>query len=455
MAARLSGLASRLWSMRDAQTLPVAAATLFLIDGEPDDFFATAVDAIERSLPLVPRYRQLVTEIPGALGRPVWTDFADFDVAEHVRRVVLPPAAAWEEVWHAATRVVNRPFDTSRPMWDVHLFSAGPHGQNALLIRSHAILVDSRQNRDLADVLACSPAEDSGDMWVPQPVASKSVLVLDALADHVFHPLRSLSFSIGGAVENCDRTTRLARMRLLGSLPSTRSGLLAKLSSSRGKTSNAAVSMIELESLTHIARRHGCSVNDAVLSTIAGALRGWLLASSQPLSTEDSFTVTMPLAVSAEDCEDALQATIATFVVQLPIGEPSAAMRTAHIARQSYVNASVREAVSAKTMVSSPDYLQPSLHALGIQSSARAVGYRCHGVVSNLPGPGEALQVMGQAVTSVVLVPPLLVPRGVSISVASYEDTVALCLVVDSYYGVQSSDFATHVAASVEQLRAI
>src|SRR5215217_5866890 len=41
-------------------------------------------------LPLVPRYRQRVAEVPGHLADPVWVDDPEFDIAYHVRRSGLP-----------------------------------------------------------------------------------------------------------------------------------------------------------------------------------------------------------------------------------------------------------------------------------------------------------------------------------------------------------------------------
>ena len=51
-------------------------------------------DLVEARLPLVPRYRQRVVEVPGHLANPVWVDDPEFDVAYHVRRSGAAPARA-------------------------------------------------------------------------------------------------------------------------------------------------------------------------------------------------------------------------------------------------------------------------------------------------------------------------------------------------------------------------
>ena len=45
-------------------------------------------------LPLVPRYRQNVRFVPFQLGRPVWVDDPDFNIAYHIRHTALPKPAA-------------------------------------------------------------------------------------------------------------------------------------------------------------------------------------------------------------------------------------------------------------------------------------------------------------------------------------------------------------------------
>mgnify|MGYP004560766479 CR=1 FL=1 len=45
---------------------------------------------VRTRLPLVPRYRQKVVEVPGHLANPAWVDDPDFDIGYHVRRSALP-----------------------------------------------------------------------------------------------------------------------------------------------------------------------------------------------------------------------------------------------------------------------------------------------------------------------------------------------------------------------------
>ena len=88
------------------------------------------VELIEQRIALVPRYRQKVRHVPGNLARPVWVDDPDFDVAYHVRRSALPKPGSDEQLNELVARLMSRPLDHARPLWEMYLvegLARGPH----------------------------------------------------------------------------------------------------------------------------------------------------------------------------------------------------------------------------------------------------------------------------------------------------------------------------------------
>jgi diacylglycerol O-acyltransferase len=85
---RLTGLdASFLHLERDSAHMHVGSTLIF--EGEPPPY-DDLVEAIERRLHLVPRYRQRLAFVPMQQGRPVWVDDPHFNVRYHVRHTALP-----------------------------------------------------------------------------------------------------------------------------------------------------------------------------------------------------------------------------------------------------------------------------------------------------------------------------------------------------------------------------
>ena len=120
---------------------------------------------VEARLPLVPRYRQRVLEVPGHLANPVWADDPDFDVEYHVRRSAVPRPGTQAQLLDLVSRVVARPLDRNRPLWELYLVEGLPEGRVAVITKTHPALVDGLGTVDIGQVLL----DDSPDAFLPEP----------------------------------------------------------------------------------------------------------------------------------------------------------------------------------------------------------------------------------------------------------------------------------------------
>ena len=88
MVERLTRLDASFLYLEEPDT-PMHVGGVLILEAPPGGVDALA-DLVEARLPLVPRYRQRVAEVPGHLANPVWVDDPDFDIAYHLRRNGLP-----------------------------------------------------------------------------------------------------------------------------------------------------------------------------------------------------------------------------------------------------------------------------------------------------------------------------------------------------------------------------
>ena len=97
----------------------------------------------------------------GAVGlsRPVWVDDATFDVAYHVRRSALPNPGTRDQLDELVARLMARPLDRSRPLWEMYLIEGLENGDFAVVTKSHQVLVDGTGAIDIAQVMLDSHAE--------------------------------------------------------------------------------------------------------------------------------------------------------------------------------------------------------------------------------------------------------------------------------------------------------
>ena len=138
----------------ESPTTPMHNATVEIFDPLDSGFDHRAlVDLIADRIAFVPRYRQRLQTVPGHLANPVWVDDTAFDLGYHVRRSALPRPGSRDQLRELVARIVSRPLDRSRPLWEVYLIEGLEGGRFALLSKSHQILVDGVETVDLGQVL--------------------------------------------------------------------------------------------------------------------------------------------------------------------------------------------------------------------------------------------------------------------------------------------------------------
>ena len=103
---------------------------------------ATKQLILERIDELAPFRRRLV-EVPLGLDLPYWVEDPDFDIDFHVRHHAVPPPGTPEQLGEVVRRIIARPLDRSRPLWELYVIE-GVDGGNliAQLTKIHHATID-------------------------------------------------------------------------------------------------------------------------------------------------------------------------------------------------------------------------------------------------------------------------------------------------------------------------
>src|SRR3982751_6262268 len=151
MVERLTGLDASFLYLEEPET-PMHIGGVLILERLPG-----GVDALARlvasRLSLVPRYRQRVAEVPGHLANPVWVDDPDFDIAYHVRRSGLPRPGTEAQLLDLVSRLISRPLDRTRPLWEAYLVEGLSDDRVAVVTKTHPALVDGLSALDIGQVL--------------------------------------------------------------------------------------------------------------------------------------------------------------------------------------------------------------------------------------------------------------------------------------------------------------
>src|SRR5919107_38196 len=108
---------------------------------------------LRERLPLLPPLRWRVAEVPLNLDYPYWVEDEEFDLDYHVRELALPNPGTDEQLAEQVARIVSRPLDRTRPLWELYLIENLESGHTAMLTKIHHAAVDGMSGAEIMGVL--------------------------------------------------------------------------------------------------------------------------------------------------------------------------------------------------------------------------------------------------------------------------------------------------------------
>jgi len=148
--------------------------------------FEDLVEVITSRVDLTPRFRQKIVFPPFSSARPVWADDQNFDPYFHMRRAALPSPGGRRELVDYVQRVISRPLDRTKPLWELYLIEGMEDGLVAILTKVHHAMVDGMAAIDLASAVydfSPEPQILTPKEWTPEPEPGRFELLRDALRD--------------------------------------------------------------------------------------------------------------------------------------------------------------------------------------------------------------------------------------------------------------------------------
>jgi diacylglycerol O-acyltransferase / wax synthase len=448
-ADRLSGLdASFLHMERAGAHMHVASTIIFEGPAPNHEEFR---DHIASRLHLVPRFRQKLRPVPLDQGRPVWVDDPHLNLEYHVRQTALPAPGSDEQLRNLAARIFSQQLDRSKPLWELWLVEGLREGRFAIIAKSHHALVDGVSGVDITTVLFDLDPEPKGGPssappWLARPEPTDTQLLADALRERLTSPreiargFRAVLRGPRQVLRGVGATSKIAGVAM--SAPHT------VFNVEIGPHRRFAIAQTDLAALKRVKDAHGGTVNDVILSIVAGGIGKYLRARGH--DTEGlELRAMVPVSVRAVEEHGALGNRISAMMAPLPVWCEDPVERLGILtARMGDLKAS-GQAVGAEILTRITDFAPPTIasQAARLQPAQRFFNL----VVTNVPGPQFPLYVLGRKMESIFPMVPLARRQALCVGIMSYNGQVNFGLVGDYDAMADLDSFALDLEAATEE----
>ena len=433
-------------------------------------------EIVDSRLHLFPAYRRRLVEVPLGLDHPYWMEDPDFDLEYHLRHASLPAPGTDEQLGELVARIMGRPLDRRRPLWEMYIIEGLQGGRMAWLNKIHHCAIDGLSGAELlVNLLDRTPDPEERPVperpWKPEEEPSPRTMLARAAVGAARSPAKTIRLgrALVGTVGGVRRTGRLpfnlAAVPFFGpkrdnpdAWPVPRPTLLAPRTSLNVPITahrRFAFRSFPLDDVKLVKNAFGTTINDVILAVSAGALRAYLSKNDE--LPDRPLVAMVPVSVHTEDKRAVFGNRVSVLSAPLPVHIEDAVERL-HIISASMEDAKeTHKAVGAELLQDFTHFATPA-----IAGRAARVAFRTkmmtrtrpifNLVVSNVPGPNFPLYLAGAKMLHWYPVSIINDGAGLNITVHSYNGLLDFGLlscreVVPDLWGVMD-----HVSAAMSEL---
>jgi len=384
------------------------------------------------------RFRQRVVHNPG--GAYFWETDAHFEINSHVRRIGLPEKGGKKELEELVGDLMSAPLDHSKPLWQVHLVE-DYQGGSAVIWRIHHCIADGIA---LVHVVLSMTDVEPDPKENPRAFKPSPPPVIHKNAPEPGHGVfKNLFEPIGGAVNSAVKASRdlieegvdlvthptetMGYARHGVGLASEAVHLLTMPDEPdtrfRGKPGVAKrvawAEPLPLVEVKEIGKVLGCSINDVLLASVAGALHSYLVEKGDKV---DGLEIRATVPVNLRPIEQArhLGNRFGLVYLTLPIGIADPLERLFEVQKRMEKLKGSYQAILALGLLGTLG-LAPNI----FQASAlKVLTRKATAVMTNVPGTQYPLYLGGAKIAEQMFWVPQTGSIGMGVSILSYNNRV-------------------------------
>jgi diacylglycerol O-acyltransferase / wax synthase len=452
------------WLHMESPTNMMMITGVMMFD-RPVDFQRLLATYEHRMAGMHPRFKQRVRE-GGLIGGPRWEEDPHFTLSQHVHRIALPAPGDQTTLQELVGDLMSTPLDRNKPLWQVHLVEGYGEGCAVVTRLAHAYadgiaLMGVLLN--LTDATADAPwpeaPRDDADyrppIWtrilVPTMTAVDSTLRLGETMIHesmetLVHPDRLMGVAKAGAGAarfGVGYTLALSKLLLLG--PDQRTAFKGKL----GVTKRAAWTQpMPLADVKAVGKLLCGTINDVLLTCVAGGLRRYLIKRGQPTGGVD-IRAMVPVNLRRPEEQGQLGNRFGLIYVGLPVGLEDPLVRLRVLKRRMDDIKNTPEALVAFDILNTIGFTPNQMEKVFTSIFAM----KATAVMTNVPGPRQTLYLAGTPLRQFIFWVPTSADLALGVSIFSYDGQVTIGISVDAGLVPDPEGIAAGIEAEFQDMR--
>lgn len=410
---------------------------------------AAVCDRIENSLLKYDRFKQRVME--DAAGA-TWVMDRNFDLANHILPEKLPKSANQEQALQdRVAELATQRLDPKRPLWQIHLIEdyTGPDGVkgSAMIVRIHHCIADGialiSVTMSMVDGGAPPPerrkkeptagAEDWITDTLLKPFTDITVKALGAVGEGAARSLGMLGDPKKGMQQGASGSFDMAKVLFQLLSDSAALALMPDDSKTRlkGKPGGAKkvawCQPIPLDEVKAVGKALNCSINDVLLSCVAGALGEYLKSFGDDVAGQE-IRAMVPVNLRPMDQAHKLGNRFGLVPLVLPIGVDNPIERVYEVRRRMAALKGSYQPLLAFSLLAVAGLLIKPAQDVMLNLFAK----KTTAVMTNVPGPREKLKFCGSTLEQSLFWVPQSGDVGLGVSILSYGGGVQFGVITDS-----------------------
>lgn len=449
---QLTGVDASFLYMETPATFGHVSSLIIYDPGDSDGAaFERTKEVFQERLHLLDPMRRKLVEVPFNLDHPYWIEDQDLDLDFHIRQTAVPPPGTDEQLAELVARLIARPLDRSRPLWELYVIYGLPGGRLAQLTKIHHATIDGVGGAQLLgnilDLTPDAPPREPEPLPPTEERPSESEMLVRGLSAVATRPykqgrlvvrtLRQLP-QIGKAVDFASLAKSFPEplQRLIGQEERREEDRLVELSNTGGAAPrtrfnvkitphrNFAFTSLSLDDVKAVKTSLGVTVNDIVLGMCSTALRNYLLEKGE--LPEESLRCMIPVSVRSDEQANSYGNQVSSMLAALATDVEDPITRLKIINEETKRAKESLGALPADLLTDVADFAPPAITARASRVMARTqlanrVNPPFNVVISNVPGPQFPLYAAGAKMEHYYPVSAIADAQALNITIQSYD----------------------------------